>query len=46
MATKLCHNLRLFSTNPLWKEIFRGIELKTEATETFFMRTIAYNDGK
>jgi hypothetical protein len=45
-ATKSCHNLRLLPTKPIRSDTFSGMELKIVATETFFLHTIAYNEGK
>jgi hypothetical protein len=46
MPTKPYHKLRLLPTSPLRKEMFNDTVLKTNATETFFFHTIAYNEGK
>jgi hypothetical protein len=45
LATSLNHKVRLLTTSPLQKAMFSGIEQKTDATETFLRRVIAYSDG-
>jgi hypothetical protein len=44
-ATRLCQRVRLLPTNPLRKDIFRGIVLKIDAIEMCFFLVIEKREG-